>query len=198
MSEIKRLLSKGESKLLPMVLVLASGRGERFKASGGSVGKLEALLAGKPVLQHTMDAVAASGLPWHLEQANHPGMGDSIAAAIRANPGSNGWLILPADLPLVQSKTLLDVASSLRRHTTVRPTYKGQRGHPVGFGPTCKAALMQLSGNKGAAPVLLQFDPLELPVDDVGVVTDIDTVSDLQLAEAIITRRKVLNRPGSW
>jgi CTP:molybdopterin cytidylyltransferase MocA len=57
---------------------------------------------------------------------------------------------------------------------------------------------MQLSGNKGAAPVLLQFDPLELPVDDVGVVTDIDTVSDLQLAEAIITRRKVLNRPGSW
>ena len=67
----------------PTVLILASGRGERFKASGGSVHKLQALLAGKPVLQHTLDAVRASGLPWHVEDAGHPGMGDSIAAAVR-------------------------------------------------------------------------------------------------------------------
>ena len=45
----------------PTVLILASGRGERFKASGGTVHKLQALLAGKPVLQHTLDAVRASG-----------------------------------------------------------------------------------------------------------------------------------------
>jgi molybdenum cofactor cytidylyltransferase len=45
---------------LPSVLILASGRGERFKASGGTVHKLQALLAGKPVLQHTLDAVRAS------------------------------------------------------------------------------------------------------------------------------------------
>ncbi len=47
----------------PTVLVLASGRGERFAASGGGTHKLQALLAGKPVLQHTLAAVAASGLP---------------------------------------------------------------------------------------------------------------------------------------
>ena len=39
----------------PTVLILASGRGERFKASGGMVHKLQALLAGKPVLQRTLD-----------------------------------------------------------------------------------------------------------------------------------------------
>lgn len=191
MSERDLPQSMGESTPLPMVLVLASGRGERFKASGGSVGKLEALLAGKAVLQHTVDAVIASGLPWHLEVANHPGMGDSIAAAVRANADACGWLILPADLPLIQSKTLLDVAFSLQQHATVTPTYKGQRGHPVGFGPMCKSALMGLSGIKGAAVVLREFGSTELSVDDAGVVTDIDTITDLQLAEAIIARRRL-------
>ena len=52
----------------PTVVVLASGRGERFIASGGAGNKLQALLAGKPVLQHTLDAVRASGLPWHLNR----------------------------------------------------------------------------------------------------------------------------------
>ena len=77
----------------PTVLILASGRGERFKASGGSVHKLQALLAGKPVLQHTLDAVRASGLPWHVEDAGHPGMGDSIAAAVRHTANAAGWLV---------------------------------------------------------------------------------------------------------
>ena len=87
---------------LPTVIVLASGRGERFIASGGTTHKLKALLHGKPLLQHTLDAVKASALPWHLEDAGHPGMGDSIAAAVRATIGAAGWMILPGDLPLVQ------------------------------------------------------------------------------------------------
>ena len=91
---------------LPTVIVLASGRGERFIASGGTTHKLKALLHGKPLLQHTLDAVQASALPWHLEDAGHPGMGDSIAAAVRATSGAAGWMILPGDLPLVQAQTL--------------------------------------------------------------------------------------------
>ena len=95
------------------ILVLASGRGERFLASGGTTHKLQADLAGKTVLQHTLDAVRASGLPWHLEDGGHPGMGDSIAAAVCASAQSTGWLILPADLPLVQSATLRAIAAAL-------------------------------------------------------------------------------------
>ena len=75
---------------LPCVLVLASGRGERFLASGGSTHKLAALLDGRPVLEHVLAAVRASGLPWHLERAAHAGMGDSIAAAVAATSQSAG------------------------------------------------------------------------------------------------------------
>ncbi|MDP3825224.1 MAG: NTP transferase domain-containing protein, partial [Polaromonas sp.] len=138
---------------LPTVLVLASGRGERFTASGGRTHKLQALLAGKPVLQHTLDAVIASGLPWHLEDAGHPGMGDSIAAAVRASPGAAGWLVLPADLPLVRSDTLRAVADALAPHAVVMASYQGVRGHPVGFSAACRDQLLALKGNQGAAPV---------------------------------------------
>ena len=87
----------------PVVLVLAAGRGERFSASGGTVHKLQALLAGKRVIDHVLDAVKASGLPYHVvdADASRPGMGDSIAAGVRATAGASGWLILPADLPLI-------------------------------------------------------------------------------------------------
>lgn len=170
----------------PTVIVLASGRGERFKASGGTVHKLKALLAGKTVSQHTLDAVHASGLPWHLEADDHPGMGDSIAAAVRATANACGWLILPADLPLIQSATILAIAASLQQHEVVLPIYRGQRGHPVGFGAACGTALQQLKGDQGAASVLKKFCVHELLVNDVGVITDIDTVEDLQRAEDIL------------
>ncbi|MDR3455316.1 MAG: nucleotidyltransferase family protein [Rhodoferax sp.] len=172
----------------PTILVLASGRGERFAASGGSVHKLQALLAGKTVLEHTLDAVCASGLPWHLEDAGHPGMGDSIAAAVRATRDAAGWLILPADLPLIQAATLSQVAAALQTHDVVVPVYQGSRGHPVGFGAACGPALLALKGNQGAAPVVRAHAAIELIVDDIGCVTDIDTLEDLARAQALVPR----------
>lgn len=165
----------------PTVLILASGRGERFIASGGTGSKLQALLPdGKTVLQHTVDAVHASGLPHHVESGPHPGMGDSIAAAVRATPQAAGWLILPGDLPLIQPATLRAVAEALAEHPAVFPTFEGQRGHPVAFSAQCRARLESLKGNQGAAPVLASYSAIELVVSDAGAVTDIDTLDDLQ------------------
>ncbi|HYD76394.1 nucleotidyltransferase family protein [Ramlibacter sp.] len=169
---------------LPVVLVLASGRGERFVASGGAGSKLQALLAGKPVLQWTLDAVRASGLPFHVEDAGHPGMGDSIAAAVRATRGAPGWLVLPGDLPLVKPATLRQVAQALAEGAeVVVPSYRGERGHPVGFSAACGEALVALTGPKGAAAVVKAHRVTELPVQDEGVQVDIDTVDALADAE---------------
>lgn len=177
---------------LPTVLVLASGRGERFLASGGSCHKLQALLAGKPVLQHTLEAVWASGLPWHLENAGHPGMGDSIAAAVRATWGAAGWLVLPGDLPTVSADTLRLVAQALTTSMVVIPVYQGRRGHPVGFSKQCGSELLALRGDKGAAGVLRAHDTLELHVNDAGCVADIDTVEALEAAEQWLARASCL------
>ena len=168
----------------PVVLVLASGRGERFNASGGSGSKLQALLAGKAVLQHTLDAVRASGLRWHLEDAGHPGMGDSIAAAVKATRDASGWLVLPGDLPLIQPITLRAVAQALAQHTVVVPLFEGRRGHPVGFAAACGNDLERLEGKDGAARVLRAWGAVELVVDDAGALIDVDTVADLAAAQS--------------
>jgi molybdenum cofactor cytidylyltransferase len=170
----------------PTVIVLASGRGERFRASGGQVHKLQALLRGKKVIDWTLDAVRASGLPWHLEEAGHPGMGDSIAAAVRTTPQANGWLILPADLPLIQSATLLAVAQALQTAHQVIPMFKGQRGHPVGFNAQYALQLSNLQGNRGATQVKPAQAAIELIVSDMGCVTDIDTLQDLEKAQELL------------
>ena len=179
---------------LPTVIVLASGRGERFRASGGEGSKLAALLAGKPVLSHTLAAAQASGLPWHVEDAGHPGMGDSIAAAVRRTAHAGGWLILPGDLPLVQPATLRRVALALHGECrAAQPSYRGDRGHPVGFSAACREALMGLEGSSGAAPVLRGLraagQVADFEVDDVGVVTDIDTLEALARAEHLLLNR---------
>ena len=172
----------------PTVLVLASGRGERFKASGGGTHKLQAVLAGQTVLERTLAAVLASGLPWYLENQGLPGMGDSIAAAVAATPNANGWLVLPADLPLVRRDTLWAVAQALANHSVVVPVFEGQRGHPVGFDASCQADLCKLEGNSGAARVVSARAAIELIVDDAGICMDIDTVQDLAEAEAWLQR----------
>lgn len=181
---------------MPTVLVLASGRGERFRESGGRVHKLQADLCGRSVLQRTLDAVRASGLPWHLEDAGHPGMGDSVAAAVRSTQGAHGWLVLPADLPLIAPESLAAVAEALRTGTAlaVLPWVAGQRAHPVGFAQALGPALAGLEGKEGARGVLSGLGAIDkianLCLDDIGAVTDIDTVEDLQRAADLLKRRR--------
>ncbi|HVE52516.1 MAG TPA: nucleotidyltransferase family protein [Ramlibacter sp.] len=174
---------------VPVVLVLASGRGERFRASGGQGSKLHAPLAGRTVIEHTLAAVRASGLPFHVEDAGHPGMGDSIAAAVQATPDAGGWLVLPADLPLVQPASLRAVAEALARASVVVPVFEGTRGHPVGFGPEHGDALQALGGTEGAAAIVRASLALRLELDDPGIVTDVDTVDDLARAERLLAGR---------
>jgi len=177
----------------PCVLVLASGRGERFRAAGGQGHKLAALLDGVAVLQRTLAAVRASGLPWHLEDAGHPGMGDSIAAAVRAAAQAPGWLVLPGDLPLVQPQTLRAVAAALQAGAEVAaPVYQGARGHPVGFAAALGPALMALAGEQGASALVRAAQArgalCSVAVDDGGTVADIDTPADLKRAAELLRR----------
>jgi molybdenum cofactor cytidylyltransferase len=174
----------------PTVIVLAAGKGERFKASGASQNKLDALLKGQTVRAHVLAAVHASGLPCFVVERAHTahianaGMGDSIACGVAATSDAPGWLILPADLPLIQARTLCAVAQALQQHTVVVPRYEGQQGHPVGFSSACREALLHLTGDHGARAVVAQQTVHRLEVHDEGCVLDVDTVEALALAES--------------
>lgn len=188
---------------LPTILVLAAGRGERFLSSGGLTHKLDALLGGRPVRDHVLAAVAGSGLPHHVVQPQGQataGMGDSIAAGVRATPDAAGWLVLPADLPLVQAQTLRQVAMAPPASVTV-PVYQGQRGHPVRFDAALRDALLALSGDRGASAIVRAQEAAGglalVEVEDEGIVLDVDTVDALHRAQALWQARQATAlRPG--
>jgi len=175
------------------VIVLAAGLGTRFRDAGGRHDKLLAPLTmgggTRAVREHVIRAVIASGLPWHVVEREHtrhlpePGMGWSIATGVAATASAPGWLILPADLPLIRPETLWRVAGALRGHEVVLPTVGGQRGHPVGFSPACMAELLALQGDRGARQVIARHPAFMLELDDLGCVLDIDTPEALALAQ---------------
>ncbi len=177
---------------LPVVLVLAAGRGQRYLASGGDSHKLDAVLADATVLEHVCRAVRAAGLPWAVvrpQGAATAGMGDSIAAGVRAHQHASGWLILPGDMPLVDPDTLRQVARQLAHSPVVVPQWQGQPGHPVGFRRDCLDDLLPLHGDQGARAVVQAWrargQVQALPVDDEGSVLDVDTVADLARVQAL-------------
>jgi molybdenum cofactor cytidylyltransferase len=187
--------SKNDNSL-PTVVVLAAGRSERFKAASGGQHKLDTMLQGLSVLERTLASVQASGLPFHVVRAadvahiENAGMGDSIATGVAATHNSNGWLILPADLPLVLPKTLLALALELASHEVVVPVYESQRGHPVGFSAMCGEAVRKVSGDQGAARVVAQHKANLVPVDDIGCVLDVDTPEQLARVDRALIERE--------
>lgn len=177
----------------PTVIVLAAGLGSRFRESGATTHKLEALLGGMTLLERVLRTVEAAGLHCHVVRPAADkalGMGDSIARGVRATADAGGWLILPGDLPLVSPLSLRQVAQGLASHPVVQPFWNGQSGHPVGFGVECFAALAALAGDTGAASIVRAHraagTALALQLDDQGIVTDIDTLADLARAQALL------------
>ena len=189
---------------VPVILILAAGSGERFRAAGGAQHKLQAPFVRegvtRTVLEHVVAAAEASGLPWQVvtpEATAHqvePGMGTSIATGVAATRDAGGWLVLPGDLPLIRSDTLRAVANALRGHQVVVPVVQGQRGHPVGFDSGCREALLALRGEQGARSVMAQCQPWPLTLDDVGCILDVDTPQLLQQAQAMALRFTVTRK----
>jgi molybdenum cofactor cytidylyltransferase len=195
-------------KTSPTVIVLAAGRGSRFKAPDhkllhpfGSTTVLGATLehaieSGLQLRVVTTAAVSAEAgrhvaqrdiveLPVVTEHSGETlGMGFSIASGVAASADASGWLILPGDMPSVKSSSLLAVAAALLHHPVVYAQHIGRRGHPVGFASELYSELVQLSGDEGARRLVARYPSFGVEVDDPGVLIDIDTLDDLAALHA--------------
>jgi molybdenum cofactor cytidylyltransferase len=113
------------------------------------------------------------------------GMGTSIAAGVRASAGAAGWLIALGDMPYIQPGTIARILNAVGGDSAiVIPTFDRLRGHPVAFAGSFCSELMALQGDSGARSVVAAHGDrvILLPVDDAGVIADIDTADDLQKA----------------
>ena len=191
----------------PAVVVLAAGAGSRYH---GTRHKLSEKLGGDTVLVRTLRNAIASEMAVVLviSEALIPaarglvapqdmvvvdartqtvwGMGDSIAAGVSIHASATGWLVLPADMPLVRPASLRAVAAALDQQPIAFAQYRGRRGHPVGFGAELFSELVMLKGDEGARRLLARYPTAAVDLDDPGVLFDIDTVDDLAVAQRSI------------
>lgn len=131
----------------PAIVVPAAGPGRRF---GGATHKLEQPFNGSTVLGSCLRAAIASQLPVVLvttaallplasrllatrdivvldEAEAARGLGAAIAAGVAQRSGAQGWLVLPADMPLVRPATLRAVAAALEQHAVVYAQHRGRK-----------------------------------------------------------------------
>ena len=188
----------------PAVIVLAAGRGSRFL---GADHKLAQRLGSATVFATTLRHAVATQLPVVvvttqvfadvarrsvaardvivLPEVGTPGqealgMGYSISSGVSAIPDAGGWLILPGDMPMVRSDTMLEVARELADHAVVFAQHKGVRGHPVGFSAELYSELVTLRGDEGARRLVARYPAIGVEVDDPGVLIAVDTEADLE------------------
>lgn len=179
-------------------IVLAAGRGSRFRAETGQ-DKLLAPCVGidgvtRPLIEQVLVNLPACVVDrWvvttperteviRLAEAygckvvllQSAGMGDSIAAAVAASASAEGWLVVLGDMPFIQPSSIERVVGALVKGGISVPVQAGEYGHPVAFAREFGPALMGLTGDRGAKPLFARATVHEVQVNDPGVRWDVD------------------------
>ena len=189
-----------------VVGLLAAGRGERF---GGDEPKQLAQLGGRPLLAHALDAARGSGVGPVDRRRVRRSVVAAVARCIEVlrNPDTRGGnRVEPRRSPARARRR----ARTSRRWSSVSPisrwsgpaayrrvaaayddgarlavaTYGGRRGNPVLIAREHWPEALELAGDEGARVLLRRYGATEVPCDDTGDPTDVDTPADLAALEA--------------
>ena len=184
--------------------MLAAGGGSRF---GG--GKLLAELGGRPIIEAVFDNLRgapvdeiiaivgadvqrlrevceAYGVRIVANEEWERGQSTSVLAGLRAC-GGEAAVVLLGDQPFIRAEAVERLVAAFAEGAKVAvATYGGKRRNPVLFSREVWPLLeAELAGDEGARSVLRRHPELvvEVPCEEVGDPTDVDTREDLRRLE---------------
>ena len=150
------------------------------------------------VLGHEADRVRANavlqGIEMVTNEAYETGRTSSLQTGLRAVPQeAAGFLLFPVDHPMVDPSTVaaLLAAAGSGPYRIVVPVHGGRRGHPVLFDARLIAEFTAL-GPDTPARTITAADPsrvLDVPVEDAGILMDVDTSRDYITSLELYTER---------
>ena len=194
----------------PTVLILAAPQPESARARPELTSPLGAL----STLDTTLRRVLTSAMPLLLvapdEQAHaalsllphqevlavsppRPGQSHSdwlvrnIASGVMHRPQSPGWLLLPADMPMLQTSTLHTVANGLRQGPIAYPCHRHRRGHPIAVSSELFSELVRMECEQDLRRLAARYPSMDVDVDDPGIHTATDAQAGLNQLRAQLT-----------
>lgn len=175
MGEAKQLLRLGENTLLGQVL-------ENVRSSRA---KDIVLVLGHEA-EKIKERISIGNLTVVINESYQQGMGTSLRTGLAALPsGVDAALIVLADQPFVRAGTLDLLMDHYMRSGAqiVIPTYKGFRGNPVLLDRSVFSEVMSLKGDIGCRAIFGNHleGIVKFPVEDIGILLDMDSKDDLQL-----------------
>jgi len=182
------------------VVLLAAGKSSR----SGNIHKLLAMLDSKPVVTQSVTALKKAGLAeitvvtgsraseveaalssqnvsFLYNEDFESGMGGSLSLGISALPESTELcLVSLGDMPFVNISTihaLQETACQVSEADIFIPLFNGKRGNPVLWRRAQFDKLKHLRGDQGGRAIIRSHENLvcEVPVDDPGILIDLDT-----------------------
>ena len=199
----------------PTVLILAALQPEQPRARND----LGSAMASLSALDTTLRRVLSSGMPLLLiapdDQAHAaltllphqdvlavpaPRAGQShsdwlvrnVASGVMHRPQSPGWLLLPADMPMLQASTLQAMALGLGRGPIAYPCYRHRRGHPIAVSSELFSELVRMEAEQDLRRLAARYPSVDVDVDDPGVHMATDAHPDLNQLRAQLTGPMVM------
>jgi molybdenum cofactor cytidylyltransferase len=187
-----------------VAVVTAAGSAVRF---GGK--KLLAPISGEPLLDHTIRSLLDGGISEvivvvgvdarrelardvnamsdpRVRPVENPdpsrGMFSSIQIGV-ATANGDALVVLPGDMPYVRPETVRAVLAKYReRPAIVSPRYRGKRGHPIVMPLSLRDEIAASPPTANLHEVIKRHEsgPVDLDVNDPGVIRDVDTPADLE------------------
>lgn len=183
--------------------MLAAGRGERL---GGTTPKPLALIEGRSLLDQALEAMLSAGIDPVFVVVGYRGADVALAVADGVSVIENpGWVegiasSLRMGLEALENDSSVEAvcvgladqprigAAAYRRLAEAHAagarlavaTYGGIRGNPVLLDRSLWSEARALKGDVGARALMSRHEVVEVPCEDTGDPTDVDTPTDLE------------------
>ncbi|MFH1420114.1 MAG: nucleotidyltransferase family protein [Planctomycetota bacterium] len=181
-------------------ILLAAGRSTRMGTD-----KLSLCYKGQPILHRSLAPLISSPLVSEVIVVVNPsfslpidrvsctvvvnrdarsGMASSLRTGVKAASAlADAYLVSLADMPAITEALITTLVGAYRRtdKKILVPVYEGRNGHPVIFDSEYKGRLLRIEGDVGAREIIRENPEMVecVPVDDPGVVFDVDTPGSL-------------------
>ena len=143
-----------------------------------------------------MPVVEAAGARSVINERYQEGMFSSVVAGISAmETGPQGFIVFPADIPLVRAATVRRLVSRFResKHRVLIPSFRGRKGHPPLISAELADEVAAFTGENGlkGALVSLGGEIVVVEVPDRNILFDIDDPADYMELKIRWERREV-------